>query len=123
ADRSKGKKDGPDDSGGDGSAGAGGGGAPTNVVRRHRREVKKVVEHTPKELRILVNGFLLGAQRVNSEINELKLSVKGEEKIGFVEILSEQRMRLLFLNVDPPPGGEAERRARVNLSDGRTLDL
>ncbi|HLA12254.1 MAG TPA: RNA polymerase sigma factor [Pyrinomonadaceae bacterium] len=116
-----------DDGGPKGSGGAGGssgGNARTRLaLKRYRRGVKQVIEHSPKELRIAVNGFLLGSQRVGSELSGQTLSVKGEERIGFVEIFSEQRVRLLFLSVEPPPDGEAEQASSVALSEGRTLDV
>ncbi len=103
--------------------GSGGGTASSSAIKRHRREMKKVREHRPLELRIAVNGFILGSQRVGLEVNEQTLSIKGEEKIGFIEVLSEQGVRLLFLNVDAPPDGGVEHRASVGLSEGRELEL
>jgi hypothetical protein len=85
--------------------------------------MKKVREHRPQELRIAVNGFILGSQRVGLELNEQTLSIQGEEKIGFIEVLSEQGVRLLFLNVDAPPDGGVEHKAWVGLSEGRELEL
>lgn len=103
--------------------GSGGGTASRSAIKRHRREMKKVREHRPQELRVAVNGFILGSQRVGLELNEQTLSIKGEEKIGFIEVLSEQGVRLLFLNVDAPPDGGVEHRAWVGLSEGRELEL
>ncbi|HLA09493.1 MAG TPA: sigma-70 family RNA polymerase sigma factor [Pyrinomonadaceae bacterium] len=100
-----------------------GGTTSRSAIKRHRREMKKVREHRPQELRIAVNGFILGSQRVGLELNEQTLSIKGEEKIGFIEVLSEQGVRLLFLNVDAPPDGEVEHKAWVGLSEGRELEL
>lgn len=106
-----------------GGGGSGGGTTSSSAIKRHRREMKKVREHRPLELRIAVNGFILGSQRVGLEVNEQTLSIKGEEKIGFIEVLSEQGVRLLFLNVDAPPDGGVEHRASVGLSEGRELEL
>ncbi|MEW6209812.1 MAG: RNA polymerase sigma factor [Acidobacteriota bacterium] len=88
----------------------------------HRRQ-KEVLEHFPSELYLSVNGFMLGSQKIGSDVNEQTLSVNVSEKIGFVEILSEQGVRLLFLNVEPPPDGEADQSARVELSEGRSLEV
>ncbi len=100
-----------------------GGGNLQDAARQYRRRMKEVFEHRPKELHILVNGFVLGTQAVNSELSEQTLDINLAEKIGFVEVLSEQEAPLLFLNVEPPPDGPVKQPARVELSDGRTLDL
>src|SRR5262249_28190084 len=94
-----------------------------DAVRKYRRSMKEIFEHRPKELHFLVNGFVLGSQAVNSELSEQTLDINLTERIGFVEVLSEQEAPLLFLNVEPPPDGPVKQPARVALSDGRTLDL
>jgi len=53
---------------------------------------------------------------------EQTLSLAIEERIGFVEIFSEQWVRLFFLNIDPPPDGAFEQSARIALSEGRSLE-
>jgi hypothetical protein len=73
---------------------------------------------------VSVNGYLEGSQRISSALSELTLSIKGEEQVNFVEIFSEQGVRLLLLNInEPPPNGSDEQTTRVELSDNRTLDL
>jgi len=109
----------PDDS--DKSGGDEGG--TRRALKRYGEGLRKVFEHTPNELRVSVNGFEVGSQRVSAESNELRLSFMRDEKVGFVEVQSEQRVRLLSLCVEPPPDGPAERRAHVALSDGRALSL
>lgn len=123
---------GADKRGGKGGSNTPNGGSPTGggnatarreAVKRHRRGVKKVFEHRPQELCVIVNGYPLGSQRIGLELNELTLSVKGEDKIEFVEIVSEQETRLLLLNVnEPPPRGLYEQSEQVALSDGRMLE-
>jgi RNA polymerase sigma factor (sigma-70 family) len=96
---------------------------PSSVpVSLHRRQ-RETLEHFPSELYLSVNGFILGSQKVGSEVNEQTLSVNISEKIGFVEIFSQQGVRLLFLNLDPPPDGDAEQGARVELSEGRWMEV
>jgi RNA polymerase sigma factor (sigma-70 family) len=119
----RGGKGGSNTPGGGGSSGGGNVTAMREAVKRHRRGVKKVFEHRPQELCVTVNGYPLGSQRIGLELNELTLSVKGEDKIKFVEIVSEQETRLLLLNVDePPPSGLYEQSEHVALSDGRMLE-
>ncbi len=105
------------------SGGASGGGVRESFLDRSRKRLKEAFEHRPQELRICVNGFLLGSQRINAELNEQTLSIKGEDKVGFVEVFSEREVRLLFYCVESPPDGPVEHHQLVNLSSGRSLEL
>ena len=98
-----------------------GGGSGKGAIRRSLRRVKETFEHYPKELRIAVNGYVQVSQKISSDLMEQTLSLDLEEKIGFVEIFSEQWVRLFFLNVDPPPDGLFEQQARIDFSEGRSL--
>jgi RNA polymerase sigma factor (sigma-70 family) len=110
---------------GGGSGGSGGGGMTSTDVflKRSRAKLKQVYEHQPEELLISVNGFIVGSQRINSEMSELALTVNVDERIGFVEVFSERDVCLLFHSVEPPPDGLAVQPASVELSGGRKLDL
>ncbi|MBD0369800.1 MAG: sigma-70 family RNA polymerase sigma factor [Pyrinomonadaceae bacterium] len=90
---------------------------------KYRRRAREVYEHRPQELYFLVNGFILGSQRINSELTEQTLDISIAEGVGFVEVCSEQDVRLFFLNVEPPPAGAVRQPTRVELSDGRSLEL
>ncbi len=115
---------GPDRKSGGGRGSGPSGGSATDAFRRKsQRRMKEVVEHRPQELLIAVNGFILGAQKISAELSELSLRINQAEKIGFVEVFSEQEMRLLFLSVEPPPDGVAQYQERAELSDGRALEL
>ena len=102
--------------------GAPGGGPAKSFVGRYLRRAKQIIQHEPQELCVAVNGYLQGSQKVSSERNELTLVVDNSEAIGFVEVFSEQGIRLLLLNVDPLPGGAVKQTERVELSEGRTID-
>src|SRR5260370_1319994 len=115
-----GRKGGP---GGPTDGGAGGTGSTGEVALRSPGRLKETIEHKPHELRIAVNGYVLGSHNVSSDLFKHTLSVNVEEKIGFVEIFSEREVRLLFSVVKPPPDGPVEHRQRVDLSAGRTLEL
>jgi hypothetical protein len=117
-----GKSEGPKRGGGAG-AGSGGDGGGEDILSAPRRRLKERLAHRPQQLRVSVNGFILGAQNVSSALEEQTISVQLDEQIGFVEIFSEQEVRLLFSIVEPPPAGPVEHRKRVKLSDGRTLEL
>lgn len=108
-----------------------GGGAPGGgmtgegaTVRRLRRKAREVFEHDPQELCVAVNGYMQGSQRVNSELNEQTLDLDLSEPIDFIEVFSEQQIRLLLMNVDQqPPEGPGEQRLTIELSGKRTIDL
>lgn len=119
--RGGGRGGGGDDEGGGGSGGSGR--ASGEEAGRCRRRARDVFEHRPRELCVSVNGRVLAAQRVGSVVNEQKLNVGDGEAVSFVEVFSEQDVRLLYL--DPaawpaePDGGF---RVSVGLSDRRVLE-
>jgi RNA polymerase sigma factor (sigma-70 family) len=112
------KKNSNDSDGKGGSSGSSGG----DVISLLRHKARRTLEHKPNELRVVVNGVEQGSLRVGGEINELNLNVNLTEANNFVEIFSEQNLRLLMLNVEePPPAGKAEISARTIFSDRRNL--
>jgi DNA-directed RNA polymerase specialized sigma24 family protein len=92
-------------------------------LKRLRRRVRLVYEHDPKELRIAVNGQWLGGQEVAAELNKQTLNLSEIEQISFIEIYSEQEVRMAYLVVDEPPKGEFEQEEIVELSDGRRIEV
>src|SRR5256884_3741711 len=108
---------GGDDGGDDGSAT---GGSSDNERQKCRKAAREVYEHKPSELCISVNGYLMAAQKVGSELNEQSVRISIAESIDFVEVFSEQEMRLLFLSVEDKATNI--RKASVALSDDRTLE-
>ncbi|HWS86104.1 MAG TPA: RNA polymerase sigma factor [Pyrinomonadaceae bacterium] len=107
----------------DGGEGGGGGRATAEETSRCRKRARDVFEHRPRELCVSVNGRPVGAQRVGSVVNEQKLNVGAGEEVSFVEIFSEQDVRLLYL--DPalrPSGPDGDCVVSVGLSDRRTLE-
>ena len=118
-----------DMTGNDMSGGSGGppigpsafGGGRKAGIKRSMCRLRETFEHYPKELRIAVNGFVQVSQKVSSDLMEQTLSLDLDEKVGFVEIFSEQWIRLFFLEVEPPPEGSFEQQAHVDLSEGRSL--
>src|SRR6266536_451417 len=98
------------------------GGAP--IISSFRRRARRVFEHKPQELCVAVNGYVQASQTVNSELSELNLNIDLSEDVSFVEVFSEQKLRLLVLSVDElPPVGPGELGRLLELSDGRTLSL
>jgi hypothetical protein len=107
--------------GGGGDSSDGGGLAPSTLTRL-QRSADEILEHRPQELCITVNGnFRRGSQYVTSGHSELSLVV--DETIQFIEVLSEQDVRLLMLPVADLATGQGGQSLQVNLSDSRTLEL
>jgi RNA polymerase sigma factor (sigma-70 family) len=115
-------KDPGDKRGGGSSGGSGAGGGSRKMLDSYIRRSNDLFYHEPQELCVAVNGHLQGLQRVASDKNEMTLILDTTENLGFVEVFSEQGIRLLMLNVERPPDGDAKQSTRVELSDGRTLD-
>lgn len=93
-------------------------------LREWEREYKRLLEHQPQELRVTVNGQPLVSQPVVSGRSELTMSIPLAERIDFIEVLSEQEVRLLMLPVfAAPPEGEFEQAGELDFGDGRKLSV
>jgi hypothetical protein len=88
-----------------------------------RRRATELFEHYPRELCVSVNGHVLGSQSVSSQISRLRVDVSIAEDLDFVEVLSDERVRLLVMPIQPPPDGEPVQRQLVRLSEGRCLEV
>jgi len=106
---------------GDANGGGASGGGPTELGRKLARRLRETHEHKPQELRIAVNGLLVGSMKVSSQLCELDLNLAPEDPIEFVEIFSEQGIQLLFFSVSST-GPRYEQWARIELSEGRLLE-
>lgn len=113
------KGGGDDDDGGTG----GGGRATAEESLRCKKRARDVFEHRPRELCVSVNGRPVGAQKVGSVVNEQKLNVGAGEEVSFVEVFSEQDVRLLYLDLSLwPAEADGGCVVSVGLSDRRTLE-
>jgi DNA-directed RNA polymerase specialized sigma24 family protein len=84
----------------------------------------RIHQHRPRRLCIALNGMVIANHDVRSEHNRLFARIEHPEHAQFVEVFSEQHLRLALLAInDPPPEGLATRRQQVSLSDGRWLEL
>ena len=111
------------DGDGGGGGGASAGGATEDEITRCRRRAREVFEHKPQELCVAVNGRVLGAQRASGARCEQRLAVTLAEELEFVEVFSEQEVRLLFLEVGGRRARGAEPlSARASLSDERRVE-
>jgi RNA polymerase sigma factor (sigma-70 family) len=107
----------------DGTGGGAGSGTRSRL-RRHleagRRRLADLLAHEPKELRIAVNGVILGSQHVTSPVN--RLTLRSTAPADFVEVFSDQDVRLLFMNLEAPPRGPVEAHHSIAFNGGRRLD-
>jgi DNA-directed RNA polymerase specialized sigma24 family protein len=91
---------------------------------RLERKIREVFEHRPLSLQIAVNGKVRTSQKVTSELSEFHLKLGRTEKLAFVEVLSEQGVRMAYLHVfDPALQQGLEQSEHIALSDDRGLDL
>lgn len=98
--------------------------APETTLRilRHRRQ--QFFEHRPRILSIAVNGSVVAFQEVFSERSVLTARTEEADETNFVEVFTEQGIRLAFLSIlEFPPIGPHEHSQTVVLSDGRWLRL
>jgi DNA-directed RNA polymerase specialized sigma24 family protein len=84
----------------------------------------RVHEHRPSALSIAVNGRIVASHDVEAEHSRLSARIEHPEVAEFVEVFSEQDVRLALLSIgELPPEGAHVRTQRVELSDDRWLEL
>lgn len=110
------------------SDGPGGSGAASSDfergLERARKHAQQVFEHRPRQLIVSVNGYYLASHSVKTTQDDTELQIECVQRIEFVEILSEQGLRLAFLSADPALADQGGRiTQRVELSDDRLLEL
>ena len=93
-------------------------------LKKLRRKLRETYEHRPKKLQIAVDGEVRGVQTITSASSKLRIQLPPLSRPGFVEVLSEQGLGLLYLDLqwetlDVP----APRMAEVDLSEGRQLSV
>lgn len=109
------------DPGDDDPTGPNGSGADLEALARSEQRVR---EHKPKDINVSVNGVPHGSQLVNASTNRLKLNIPKSERLEFVEVFSEQCVRLMMVSIpEALPEGACIIREHVELSDGRHLSV
>ncbi len=89
-----------------------------------QRKWARVHEHRPRTLMIALNGQVIAWHDVRSEHNRLSARIERTEKAQFVEVFSEQNVRLALIEVsEAPPDGPPLSLQRIVLSDARWLEL
>lgn len=114
---------GKDNNGSGDSSGNGGGmneDLNKKVLLKLRRGAQEVFEHDPRELFLAINGEPRTSQKIEDETTELMVGL--DETPEFIEIFSEQNVRLAFLSLtEDTEGFNKLREFGFDLSDGRKL--
>jgi hypothetical protein len=89
-----------------------------------KRRWKQIYEHRPNTLSIAHNGKIVASHDVVSSRSMLSARIADLGRDQFVEVFSEQDVRLALLSIeDVPPDGPARLEQRIHLSDSRWLEL
>ena len=93
----------------------------TRILLRRREQT---YEHRPEVLSIAVNGKIIALHNIEGPQSILTARIEQQETAKFVEVFSEQNVRLAFVPIlELPPDGPAKHAQRVELSDSRWLEL
>jgi DNA-directed RNA polymerase specialized sigma24 family protein len=96
----------------------------SGMMRGIQRELRGIYEHRPRTLSIAVNGKITAYHDVHGERSALSSRIDNIGDAQFVEVFTEQQVRLALLPIDArPPEGSHIHSQRVNLSDDRWLEL
>jgi len=94
------------------------------LMRAVRWQRDRVHDHRPRTLSIAVNGKIAAFHDVQSERSTLAARIEHPEAAQFIEVFTDQRIRLAMLPIDErPPEGPHVHTQRVTLSDDRWLEL
>ena len=94
------------------------------LMRAVQRQRTRIYEHRPRTLSIAVNGRITAFHDVQSERSTLSSRIERLETASFIEVFTEQQVRLALLPIDElPPEGPHFHTQHVVLSDGRWLEL
>jgi DNA-directed RNA polymerase specialized sigma24 family protein len=89
----------------------------------HRRS-RRIYEHRPSALSIAVDGKIIAQHNVHGDSSILSARLERPEHVQFVEVFSDQNVRLALLPVEAlPPEGALPRTQRITLSEERWLEL
>jgi RNA polymerase sigma factor (sigma-70 family) len=109
------------DSGGNEPPASGNGGSDDCILKR---KIQHTHEHKPRKLQIAVDGEIRAAQRVSMAHNELQVKLNPLQKPSFLEVFSDQGVRLLYLQLENTIQQDlSPHYATAELSDGRSIEL
>ena len=98
----------------------------SNMAMLHsvRKRWNHIHEHRPQTLSIAVNGKIVAFHDVQGQHSTLSARIEAPAKDQFIEVFSEQDVRLALLSINElPPDGPHELTQCVTLSDSRWLKL
>jgi DNA-directed RNA polymerase specialized sigma24 family protein len=94
------------------------------LMRAVQWQRDRVHDHRPRTLSIAVNGKIAAFHDVQSERSTLAARIEYPEAAQFIEVFTDQQIRLAMLPIDErPPKGAHVHTQRVTLSDDRWLEL
>jgi RNA polymerase sigma factor (sigma-70 family) len=96
--------------------------AGSERLKRLDRMAAELFEHWPESLCVAVNGQPVATQSVSGSNSEITVRLQQSVGIDFIEVFSEQDVRLLMLPIrELPPNGPFEQSTVTRLSEGREL--
>lgn len=91
---------------------------------RIRKKIRDVHEHRPRNLELVIDGEVYSAQQITSARSHFQIKLNSSSTPRFIEVRSEQRVRLLCLDVENYNAAESiQLQAKAALSDERVLSL
>jgi RNA polymerase sigma factor (sigma-70 family) len=94
------------------------------LLRKVEKQRDDIYDHRPRTLSIAIDGKIVASYEVQSQRNVLSARTERVDDSTFVEVLSEQGLRLAILWFDKlPPEGSHQRKQRTGLSNDRWVDL
>jgi DNA-directed RNA polymerase specialized sigma24 family protein len=95
-----------------------------SFLTQSRERLRQSLDHFPEYLYLLVNGNVVARQQVTSSLSKLRVPIDDTVTVRFLEVCSEQGVRLAFLVAsEPPPDGPFETTCTNDLSFDRHLFL
>jgi DNA-directed RNA polymerase specialized sigma24 family protein len=89
-----------------------------------RKKARDIHEHRPKRLELVVDGEVHSAQQITSATSRFQIKLKSSSLPSFIEVRSEQKLRLLCLDIENYDVLESSQlQAEATLSDNRALAL
>lgn len=97
--------------------------AKDSILKLAQARLRECFEHQPRKLLVAVNGDIVATQDVASDHNKQSILLYHRKTVDFVEVFSEQGIRLAFISVTAtPPSGPDTLTQKVLLSAGRSIE-
>jgi DNA-directed RNA polymerase specialized sigma24 family protein len=94
------------------------------LLQRVEKHCEDLYQHRPETLSVAIDGKIVASHEVQAQRNVLSARAEKVNESTYVEVLSEQGLRLAMLWFDDlPPRGPHKKAQRTNLSEDRWIDL